>query len=89
MMEDIRTRVPRLNWSCCRRPRTSSRSSGPEALNRHLAAFLDDLTGAKAVRAGGVSFEAGLANRKSVLGVEHHGALAEERGRFRDALATF
>jgi 4-carboxymuconolactone decarboxylase len=43
----------------------------PPGPNRHLAAFLDDLTGAKAVRAGRVSFEAGLANRKSVLGVEH------------------
>src|SRR5919206_363928 len=40
-------------------------------MQNNCAVFLDDLTGAKAVRASGVSFEAGLANRKSVLGVEH------------------
>jgi 3-oxoadipate enol-lactonase/4-carboxymuconolactone decarboxylase len=42
-----------------------------DAVNRHLLGFLDRLDAVAEVRSGGVSFEAGLANRKSVLGVEH------------------
>ena len=38
---------------------------------QHDVATLDGLTGAQAAHSGSVSFEAGLANRKSVLGVEH------------------
>jgi 3-oxoadipate enol-lactonase / 4-carboxymuconolactone decarboxylase len=71
MMEDIRTRVPQAELVVLPQAAHILAVERSEALNRHLAAFLDDLTGAKAVRAGGVSFEAGLANRKSVLGVEH------------------
>ena len=71
MMEEIRTRVPQAELVVLPRAAHILAVERPEAVNRHLAAFLDGLTGAKAVRAGGVSFEAGLANRKSVLGVEH------------------
>jgi len=42
-----------------------------DLVNRHLLGFLDRCDAAPAVASGGVSFEAGLANRKSVLGVEH------------------
>ena len=38
-----------------------------ERVNRHLAAFLDGLTGARASRSGGVSFEAGLCRRPGRL----------------------
>jgi 3-oxoadipate enol-lactonase/4-carboxymuconolactone decarboxylase len=49
----------------------------PEMVTRHLAAWLDAQSGAKP-RAGGASFEAGLANRKSVLGADYvEGALAK------------
>jgi 3-oxoadipate enol-lactonase / 4-carboxymuconolactone decarboxylase len=71
MMEEIRTRIPQAELIVLPRAAHILAVERPEAVNRHLAAFLDGLTGAKAVRAGGVSFEAGLANRKSVLGVEH------------------
>src|SRR5215204_5151376 len=71
MMEDIRSRVPQAELVVLPQAAHILSIERPEAVNRHLAAFLDDLTGAKAIRAGGVSFEAGLANRKSVLGVEH------------------
>src|SRR3954447_6706093 len=71
MMEEIRTRVPQAELVVLPRAAHILAVERPEAVTRHLAAFLDDLTGAKGVRAGGVSFEAGLANRKSVLGVEH------------------
>jgi len=71
MMEEIRTRIPQAELIVLPRAAHILAVERPEAVNRHLAAFLDDLTGAKAVGFGGVSFEAGLANRKSVLGVEH------------------
>jgi 3-oxoadipate enol-lactonase/4-carboxymuconolactone decarboxylase len=70
-MEEIRTRVPQAELVVLPQAAHILAVERPEAVTRHLAAFLDDLTGAKGVRAGGVSFEAGLANRKSVLGVEH------------------
>jgi 3-oxoadipate enol-lactonase / 4-carboxymuconolactone decarboxylase len=71
MMEEIRSRVPQAELVVLPQAAHILSIERPEAVNRHLAAFLDDLTGAKAARSGGVSFEAGLANRKSVLGVEH------------------
>ncbi len=43
----------------------------PDIVNRHLLAFLGGLTKTEEAAAGGVSFAAGLANRKSVLGVDH------------------
>ena len=43
---------------------------------------MDALTGAEAIRSGGVSFEAGLAHRKSVLGVEHVERSLQSAGAF-------
>ncbi|MBX9620387.1 MAG: 3-oxoadipate enol-lactonase [Hyphomicrobiales bacterium] len=40
-------------------------------VNRHLIAWLDLQAGSPPAAPGGVSFEAGLANRKSVLGAEY------------------
>src|SRR3954471_12678738 len=71
MMEDIRSRVPQAELVVLPQAAHILSIERPEAVNRHLAAFLDDFTSAKPIRAGGVSFEAGLANRKSVLGAEH------------------
>ena len=72
MLEDIRTRVPHAELVVLPQAAHIPAVEQAERTNRHLAAFLDALTGAEAPRSsGGVSFEAGLANRKSVLGVEH------------------
>src|SRR3954451_23988766 len=71
MLEDIRSRVPQAELVVLPRAAHIPAIEQAERLNRHLAAFLDVLTRAQAARSGGVSFEAGLANRKSVLGVEH------------------
>ena len=71
MMEEIRSRVPQTEFVVLPQAAHILSIERPEAVNRHLGAFLDDLTGAKAAGSGGVSFEAGLANRKSVLGAEH------------------
>lgn len=71
MLEDIRTRIPHAELVVL--PRAAHIPAVEQAglVNRHLTTFLDGLTGAQPPRSGGVSFEAGLANRKSVLGVEH------------------
>src|SRR4051812_23755094 len=71
MMEDIRSRVLQAELVVLPQAAHILSIERPEAVNRYLAAFLDDFTRAKPIRAGGVSFEAGLANRKSVLGAEH------------------
>jgi 3-oxoadipate enol-lactonase/4-carboxymuconolactone decarboxylase len=42
-----------------------------DRVNRHLLAFLGGLNSSTTAAPGGVSFAEGLANRKSVLGVEH------------------
>ncbi len=71
MLEDIRTRVAHAELVVLPRAAHIPAVEQADRVNRHLAAFLDDLTGAQASRPGGASFEAGLAIRKSVLGVEH------------------
>ena len=71
MMEDIRARIPGAELVVLPRAAHILAVERADAVNRHLAAFLDGLTGTRASRSNGVSFEAGLANRKSVLGVEH------------------
>jgi 3-oxoadipate enol-lactonase/4-carboxymuconolactone decarboxylase len=71
MMEDIRTRVPQAELIVLPRAAHILAVERGDAVNRHLTAFLNEQAGALAPRSGGVSFEAGLANRKSVLGVEH------------------
>src|SRR3954469_26074150 len=82
MMEEIRTRVPQAELVVLPRAAHILAVERPELVNRHLAAFLDDLTGAASRSGGGVSFEAGLANRKSVLGVEHVERSLQNAGAF-------
>lgn len=53
-----------------------------EIVNRHLAAWLAQHDEAYTPRLGGVSFEQGLANRKSVLGAEYVERALEKAGKF-------
>ena len=83
MLEDIRSRVPQAELVVLPRAAHIPAVEQADRVSRYLGAFLDGLTGAGAPSGagpaasrpagsgGGVSFEAGLANRKSVLGVEH------------------
>ena len=71
MMEDIRSRIPDAEMIIVPRAAHLLNIQRSEIVNAHLAAFLGRFGEARAPRGGGASFEAGLANRKSVLGVEH------------------
>jgi len=97
MLEDIRTRVPQAELVVLPRAAHIPAVEQADRVNRYLGAFLDGLTGARASRSGedvgltgtqaagsggGVSFEAGLANRKSVLGAEHVERSLQNAGAF-------
>ncbi|HEX2726475.1 MAG TPA: alpha/beta fold hydrolase, partial [Beijerinckiaceae bacterium] len=71
MMEDIRGRIPDSELIVVPKAAHLLNIERPEVVNSHLEAFLGRFVSKRTPRAGGVSFEAGLANRKSVLGVEH------------------
>ena len=71
MSEDIRTRIAGAELIVLPHAAHILNIEQAGLVNRHLAGFLDSLTEGPALRTGGVSFEAGLANRKAVLGVEH------------------
>jgi 3-oxoadipate enol-lactonase / 4-carboxymuconolactone decarboxylase len=84
MMEDIRARIPQAELIVLPRAAHILAVERAELVNRHLAAFLDSQAGAAEVprTGGGVSFEAGLANRKSVLGAEHVQRSLDKAGAF-------
>jgi 3-oxoadipate enol-lactonase/4-carboxymuconolactone decarboxylase len=71
MMEDIRTRIPDAELIVVPRAAHLVNLEQPEIVNAYLGAFLARSAKAREPRHGGVSFNAGLANRKNVLGVEH------------------
>jgi 3-oxoadipate enol-lactonase/4-carboxymuconolactone decarboxylase len=71
MMEDIRLRIPDAEMVIVPRAAHLLNIEQPEVVNAHIGAFLGRFEQSSAARLGGVSFEVGLANRKSVLGVEH------------------
>jgi len=71
MSEDIRTRIAGAELVVLPRAAHILNIEQAGLVNRHLAGFLDSLSDAATASGGGVSFEAGLANRKAVLGVEH------------------
>jgi len=71
MMEDIRSRIPQAELVVLPRAAHILAVEQADLVNRYLGAFLDSHAAASEARKGGVSFEAGLANRKSVLGAEH------------------
>ena len=70
MGEDIRARIPEAELIVLPRAAHMLAVERADLVNRHLAAFLAGRD-APAATPGGASFEAGLANRKAVLGVEH------------------
>ena len=82
MMEEIRTRIPQAELVVLPRAAHILNIEQAEATTRHLSGFLDALGDAAPASAGGVSFEAGLANRKSVLGVEHVQRSLDKAGAF-------
>jgi 3-oxoadipate enol-lactonase / 4-carboxymuconolactone decarboxylase len=71
MMEDIRTRIPDAEMIIVPRTAHLLNIERPEIVNAHLAAFLARFTDSRAGSSGPVGFEAGLANRKAVLGDAH------------------
>jgi 3-oxoadipate enol-lactonase / 4-carboxymuconolactone decarboxylase len=82
MMEDIRSRIPDAELIIVPRAAHLLNIERPEVVNAHIAAFLARFAESPAPRAGGVSFEAGLANRKAVLGVEHVQRSLDKAGAF-------
>jgi 3-oxoadipate enol-lactonase/4-carboxymuconolactone decarboxylase len=71
MMEDIRARIPDAEMIIVPRTAHLLNLERPEIVNAHLAAFLARFTDGRSASSGPVSFEAGLANRKAVLGTAH------------------
>lgn len=71
MMEDIRARIPAAELVVVPRAAHLLAIEQAEIVNAHLGAFLDRTSGQTRPGGGGASFEAGLANRKQVLGTEH------------------
>lgn len=71
MMEDIRSRIPAAELVVVPRAAHLLAIEQAEIVNSHLGAFLDRTSGQARGGGGGASFEAGLANRKQVLGAEH------------------
>ena len=69
MAEDIRSRVKQAELVVLPRAAHILNIERADLVNRHLLAFLDGFGTAPA--AASAAFEAGLANRKAVLGVEH------------------
>jgi 3-oxoadipate enol-lactonase/4-carboxymuconolactone decarboxylase len=69
MAEDMRVRIPGAELVVLPRAAHLLNIERAEAVNRHLAGFLE--TGPSAGGQGSSAFEAGLANRKAVLGAEH------------------
>lgn len=67
--EEIRSRIPDAELVVIPRAAHLLAVERPDAVNGHLLAFVGRHEAAPKV--GGVSFEAGLANRKAVLGAEH------------------
>lgn len=82
MMEDIRVRIPDAELVIV--PRTAHLLNIEQAgiVNAHLGAFLARFNDSRAPRSGGVGFDAGLANRKAVLGVEHVQRSLDKAGDF-------
>ena len=87
MMEDIRARIPDAEMIIVPRAAHLLNLERPEIVNAHLAAFLARFTDGRAASSGPVSFEAGLANRKAVLGDRACRALPRQGGRLRHAVA--
>jgi 3-oxoadipate enol-lactonase/4-carboxymuconolactone decarboxylase len=82
MMEQIRSRIPDSELIIVSRAAHLFAVERPEVVNAHLLAFVARITGSRLAARGSVSFEAGLANRKAVLGVEHVQRSLDKAGDF-------
>jgi len=82
MMEEIRSRVRQAELVVLPQTAHILTVEQPERVNGYLSAFLDRSSAAAPARAGGASFEAGLANRKSVLGTDHVQRSLDRAGAF-------
>lgn len=71
MVEEIRALVPDAEMVVVPRAAHLVAVERPDVVDAHLAAFLARVEPGRDARPGGFPFEAGLANRKAVLGVEH------------------
>jgi 3-oxoadipate enol-lactonase/4-carboxymuconolactone decarboxylase len=71
MAEDIVSRIPGAELTVVPEAAHLLAVEQPDAVNELLAAFLARVAGEGAPGTAGATYEAGLANRKSVLGVEH------------------
>ena len=71
MGEEIRGRIAGAELIVVPRAAHILNMEQARLVNRHLAGFLDDLGGTSSTASGGATFEAGLANRKAVLGAAH------------------
>jgi len=82
LMEEIRSRISDAELLIIPRAAHLLAVERADLVNAHLGAFLDRASGRREAKAGGGSFEAGLANRKSVLGAEHVERSLERAGAF-------
>ncbi|HEY8381109.1 MAG TPA: 3-oxoadipate enol-lactonase [Microvirga sp.] len=82
MSEEIASRIPGASLVVVPEAAHLVAVEQPDALNDLLLAFLSSTAGERRPASGGISFEAGLANRKSVLGVEHVQRSLEKAGAF-------
>lgn len=71
MLEDIRARIPGAEMVTVSQAAHLVAVEQPAVVNAHLENFLTRVAGVREPRSGGPSLDAGLANRKAVLGVDH------------------
>ena len=82
MSEDIRGRIDGAELVVLPHAAHILNIEQAATVNRHLTGFLGSLGVPTPARNGGVTFEAGLANRKAVLGVEHVARSLTDAGSF-------
>ena len=82
MAQEIEARIPGAELTVIPEAAHLLAVEQPDAVNEILIGFLERVGGELPATPGGVSFEAGLANRKSVLGVEHVQRSLEKAGSF-------
>ena len=81
MLEDVQARIPGATLFVVPEAAHLVAIEQPEMVNSKLRAFLADVGGARPAAPDG-AFAAGLANRKSVLGVEHVQRSLDKAGAF-------
>ena len=89
MSEDLRNRIPGSELIILPRLAHLLVVERPDVANPYIAAFLERDRTEAAPRTGGASFEAGLANRKAVLGPEHVERSLATAGEFGAAWQDF